>query len=592
MIRSISSSIESFKALSFRPGLNIILADTTRSSTEKQTRNSAGKTSIIEILHFLLGADADKTSLFKKPEIINETFSGTFVIKGVDLVVTRSGSNDKKIFLAQDGLPALLGVSLHRDDESGGQYLTLDEWRNILGHLWFALPLDRERTEFDGPFAPTFRSLIGYFIRRRKAGGLGSIEKQNSFQQPWDWQVNLSYLLGLDWHIPREIQDLRARKKTLTSLRRAIKDGELGEMFGTSAEIRPELARTEERIERLRVRIANFEVLESYRELADEVARLKHKISDKTLELASVQETIAYLSRSVEEEQPPPYAAVEKLYEAAGIELPQVALRRFDEVKQFQRSVTENRRRYLEQQIEDARRSQFELQTNLAGLDQRKSQLLKILDGKGAFEDLIRLHEELATFTSRAETLRMKLQNANILENNVAQQKLEAADLQLRLQEDYKKNEPAIKNATVKVDQIIGELYDDRTGNLIITAGRNGPEISISIQGGGNLGGIDMMKIFCFDMMLCEIVAERLGGPGFVVHDSHLFDGVDARQVRAALAVGAATAQRVHGQYIVTLNSDEFGKIDLADAPEIKRSVLPVHLTDDEAGGLFGFRFD
>ena len=65
MIVSITSSIPSFKSLQFTAGLNILLADATAKSTEKQTRNSAGKTSMIEIIHFLLGADADKNLLFK-----------------------------------------------------------------------------------------------------------------------------------------------------------------------------------------------------------------------------------------------------------------------------------------------------------------------------------------------------------------------------------------------------------------------------------------------------------------------------------------------------------------------------------------------
>ena len=53
----------------------------------------------------------------------------------------------------------------------------------------------------------------------------------------------------------------------LSTLRKAIKAGELGTIFGTAAEIRPELVRTEERILQLKSRIANFRVLESYREL-------------------------------------------------------------------------------------------------------------------------------------------------------------------------------------------------------------------------------------------------------------------------------------------------------------------------------------
>ena len=171
------------------------------------------------------------------------------------------------------------------------------------------------------------------------------------------------------------------------------------------------------------------------------------------------------------------------------------------------------------------------------------------------------------------------------LESKVTQHKLENASLELELQEDLKRQDAAIRRATVMVDEAIGELYDDRKGNLIINASKTGLELDVAIQGGGNLGGIDMM--------LLQREAERFdGGPRFAFHDSHLFDGVDARQVQAAIVFGAAVAGRIKGQYLVTMNSDEFNRTTLAGNPDVVRAVLPVRPTDDETGGLFGFRFD
>src|SRR5258705_9960023 len=46
-------------------------------------------------------------------------------------------------------------------------------------------------------------------------------------------------------------------------------------------------------------------------------------------------------------------------------------------------------------------------------------------------------------------------------------------------------------------------------------------------------------KSFCFDLMLTEMNIRRGRGPGFLIHDSHLFDGVDERQVAKALQLGA-----------------------------------------------------
>ena len=55
-------------------------------------------------------------------------------------------------------------------------------------------------------------------------------------------------------------------------------------------------------------------------------------------------------------------------------------------------------------------------------------------------------------------------------------------------------------------------------------------------------------------MRLC---AKRDMGSGFLIHDSHLFDGVDGRQVISALKLGAETAEELDFQYIVTMNEDD-----------------------------------
>jgi uncharacterized protein YydD (DUF2326 family) len=76
------------------------------------------------------------------------------------------------------------------------------------------------------------------------------------------------------------------------------------------------------------------------------------------------------------------------------------------------------------------------------------------------------------------------------------------------------------------------------------------------------------------------------------VHDSHLFDGVDERQVGKALALGAELAKEHGFQYIVTMNSDDV-PTEVPSGFQIKNHVVPVRLTDAvEDGGLFGFRFE
>ena len=56
MIHSIAANQPTFRPVKLTPGLNVILADRTKGSSRKDTRNGLGKSTLIEIIHFCLGA--------------------------------------------------------------------------------------------------------------------------------------------------------------------------------------------------------------------------------------------------------------------------------------------------------------------------------------------------------------------------------------------------------------------------------------------------------------------------------------------------------------------------------------------------------
>ncbi len=91
-------------------------------------------------------------------------------------------------------------------------------------------------------------------------------------------------------------------------------------------------------------------------------------------------------------------------------------------------------------------------------------------------------------------------------------------------------------------------------------------------------------------IVLCQ---KRGIGPGYLIHDSHLFDGMDTRQIAKALEIGARTAKEYDFQYIVTINSDMVPYSEFSHEFKFDNYTLPITLTDaTEDGGLFGFRFE
>jgi uncharacterized protein YydD (DUF2326 family) len=191
--------------------------------------------------------------------------------------------------------------------------------------------------------------------------------------------------------------------------------------------------------------------------------------------------------------------------------------------------------------------------------------------------------------TGRVESLHQRFESAEQLEGTKNELEIERNHLTLRLRRDFAEQKGRLGEAILAFEETSKRLYE-AAGSMTVEETSNGPIFQFPMQGARSKG-IKNMQIFCFDMMLMRLCAKRGIGPGFLVHDSHLFDGVDGRQVISALKVGAETASELGFQYIVTMNEDDAFK-EKTGGFDLREHVLPVVLTDaKEDGGLFGFRF-
>lgn len=589
MILSIESSLESFKTLSFKRGLNILLADTKDKGANRKTRNSAGKTSFLLIVDFILGANCDKNSLFRSEALIDEFFRAKFAFGDRIIEVERSGSEPNKVFILLG--KEFFGSNLRADSSTSRKYISNGDWKRILGYEYFGIPKNSVSTERDDRFRPTYRALVKYFVRLNIDGGFQHPNKSYGNQQTYSWQACLSFLLGLEWRIAKSFQEVREKEKTLGTLKRAAAGGVIGDVVGSVAALRPEMVIAERRANKKREEIASFQVLEAYNDLTDAAAEQQRSLQESSRNLVSLKETLKFLKEAVSSEQPARQMDVRTLYEASGIELPELALRRFEEVERFQESIIQNRSLHLQTEIEQTEREIEKEQNQLSSLGQSRKRILSSLEGKGAFEDLVEMQRELARLEAEYARIKERFAAAEALESDKAELKVDRIELQRRLQADHNTHVDKINLVILRIAELIAALYENRKGRFEVSATENGPDFDIKIAGDRGTG-IRNMEVFCMDMALFESVSNRGRGTGFLIHDSHLFDGVDARQIATAISIGKQMADN-HGQYIVTLNSDVFESLTFSEELEIEQYLIGTRLSDDgETSGLFGKRFD
>lgn len=573
MIQNIFSSVASFKALEFKSGLNVLVAQKEVGATDRQTRNRAGKTSLVETIHFLTGSNADKGSLFRSAALEEESFGMTFDLGGQSVTAERSGKQKAKINLAG------------ADFLKGKTHLSNSEWVELLGEKMFGL---HALPEGDGR-APTFRSLFAYFVRRQLSGAFTTSEKQATMQQAGDYQVALLFLLGLDWKIASDWQKVRDREKTLAELKKAAGAGAFGSIIGKASDLRTQVTVAEAALKEMQAHLADFRVLPEYAQMEAEADALTRRINElsngNVIDIAAIRD----LELAMSSEAPPPLDELERIYAEAGVILPGLAVKRYDEVRSFHESVVRNRRDYLAEELEAAKLRVEQRRHDKQGLDRRRAEIMDVLKTHGALDQFSKLQAAAARKEAEVENLRQRFEAAEQLEGTKNELEIERNRLTLRLRRDFAEQKERLSEAILAFEETSKRLYES-AGSMTVEETSNGPVFQFPMQGSRSKG-IKNMQIFCFDMMLMRLCAKRGIGPGFLVHDSHLFDGVDGRQVVSALKVGAETANELGFQYIVTMNEDDAFKEQIVGF-DLRKYVLPVVLTDArEDGGLFGFRF-
>lgn len=585
MITRLSSSLETFKTLEFGPGLNVLLADKSEGATDLQTRNGAGKTSFVDTVHFLTGGKAGTESIFRSNALIDASFEMRIDVGDDDVTVERSGASPSKIYL--NGPVENWPIPPKFKEDRGDFEISNTNWCHTLGANWFGLdaPPDTETK-----FQPTFRSLFSYFARRQSSGAFQYPTQQAAKQQIWDQQVAISYLLGMDWHLSQEFQGLREKEKLVSSLGKAARSGELGPHFGRASDLRTKVVVAAHRVEQIREQIDAFEVIPEYRALEAEASEITRSINALGEENFVDRQLIIELQAALAEEEAPATDDLEKLYAEAGVVLPETLARRLDEVQAFHRTIIENRASHLNAELTSATARIEDREARKTKLDERRRQIMRVLQSGGALEQYTALREELGRAEAEVETLRQRLETAEMLESTKAELDTDRARLAQALRDDIHERSDTINQAILTFEELSQSLYE-QAGSLTIDAGSVGPKFEVKIDNQRSKG-ITNMQIFCFDMMLIELCTERGTSPGFLIHDSHLFDGVDERQVAKALQLGAEKAESLGFQYIVTMNSDAIPSDGFRRGFDIFNYVLKARITDAvDDGGLFGVRF-
>jgi len=464
-------------------------------------------------------------------------------------------------------------------------YTRTRDWRSYLGKMLFGLQ--------GTPSEPNFRSLISFYLRDVASGAFSAATETHRKQSVIATQPALAWLFGLDLGLVSKVREVLETERSLDDLRRAARDPVLGLTIGRAGDLDARITTLRIEQERFTRELSEFRVVDRYTETRAQADQLSRDIRNLNDELVMAERRLGDIDGAIAQEdaQQPDFDYLRDVYSEVGVVLPDHIRRRFDEVTEFHRSVVSNRRTYLESERAGLTEQVSDSRNRLQDLDVQRAALMRLLEAGGALETYNQLQRELGALSGRLVELEERRETIERWENANRYLQLRAAELEIGISSDLSE-----RAATIAA---IGHMYSNyayriyggqRPAALRIEPSRSGYRFVPTI-GGDASEGVRSISIFCFDLTML-VTARRLGhGPDFMVHDSHLYDSVEARQVASALSLAAEVAEEEKLQYIATLNTDV---LDSATSEGFNGKFNEcTRMTDAyDSGGLFGIRFN
>ena len=580
MILSVRSNMPSFREVEFSPGFNVVLADRTMESTSGDSRNGLGKTTLIEIIHFCLGAQARPNQGLRIEPLRGWAFTLEIEVQGRGLIVTRSTDEPNRIRLDGD-VDSIPGIRDIRDDE---YRVRIPDWNAFLGEQFFGL----RREESTQKYQPTFRSLFSYLARRGR-DAFSSPFSHYRTQREWDKQVNNAFLLDIGWEHASDLQVLKDEERTLNSLRRAANEGLLQGMIGTLGNLEAERARLDSEIQQQLETLQSFRVHPQYREIEQEANDLTSRIQQMSNANLAEGRLLDLYQASLQGDEGPDDDEVLEIYQEIGVAMPDLVRRRIEEVQDFHRQIVANRRVYLQSEIQRIESNRNQRDLELQAAIERRAQLLEVLQTHGALQEYTRLQELHLDVVSRRNDVDNRISNLQRFEQGRSEVRVRRELLLQTARREFDERRDARANA-INIFNSNSEALYSAPGDLVIDVTDSGISFDVEIMRSGSQG-INNMKIFCYDLMLAQLWASKESSARLLIHDSSIFDGVDERQVAQSLELAHRVAESNNFQYLCALNTDSLPYDEFSDEFDLNNFVR-LRLTDEsEEGGLLGIRY-
>lgn len=272
---TISSENRIIREISFRKGMNLIIDETPiKDDSDKiQTGNNVGKTTVLQLIDFCLGADpkgiyVDPDSKKHENTLVKDFLRNNKVLITLVLKDKLDIENSNEIVIERNFLSRK--EIIRRINKEN---YTEDEFAIKLSNLIFPNHLFEK---------PTFRQIINHNIRYKDESINKTLKTLDKYTSDVNETLHL-FMLGVDFDKGNEKQNILAKLKQEDTFKSGLEKAQTKTAYETA------LSLIDSDIEQLNLKKANFNLNQNFEADLDKLNDLKYSINKKSSVLSSLK---------------------------------------------------------------------------------------------------------------------------------------------------------------------------------------------------------------------------------------------------------------------------------------------------------------
>ncbi|MFJ6264120.1 DUF2326 domain-containing protein [Lysinibacillus xylanilyticus] len=542
---------EKIRELDFEEnGLSVIYGKVNKPENEKETSNSIGKTLLLKFIDYIFGAN--ESSEVVKPIIHGWYLEATVKHKNNIVNVKRILGNSE--------------IEINEGKYSLGEYR---EFFNI------------ERKLYNKQI---FLSQKNHLISSRSEASMDDYTSMFNLLK----LESLSTELIEYYAVQDKIKELKNLEKRFIELFNEVKISEVEQKIfllnKTIVEKENELKSLDERISNIQIGHEKTEMMNDYAEKNYTLKLLQAEYQKLNIEFKRLEKSYKqFKNLDISSEE------LQKLYEKASFEVPELIIKRFEEVQKFHENVYSDRKKLTEERIEEIEQKKVLLKERIDTLNSEMNNIANVISQNEIYQESMAIYKE-----KNMELQQLKYEQGELsrFEGLINERKNEEDSLAIKyndIKNVYNDNQKKIDNYRDFIYDMIPNLYTEDVNayfsiNLKNRHKRNRP-FAIELNLTGDTGeGVGEVRKILIDFLLFKfnILLDIL------LQDSSCFSGIDNRQVSNLIRLGNSVAVETNKQYIISINDYQLNKNDKATM-EIISSKTKLEL--DENDKLLGFTF-